>query len=115
MSTTIKILITTTLIYALIVTIGCSPMGVFTHETLNVIGVDSQIALADVDGKDSYGHVYVIVDGVAYEPRYLGLYLQDNINYYAPYEVYDSTDEYVSVGYTVFPAVDTIIMAVMEL
>lgn len=94
--------------------IGCAPIAIFTHEILSVVGIDSQIALADVDGKESYGHVYVTIDGKPQEPRYVGLYLQDNINYYEPYGIYESTDEYINAGHTIFPSINTIINGIGE-
>lgn len=59
------IIISTIAIYAVIWSIGCSPMAVLAHETLGYVGIDSQIALVDVDGKESYGHAYVIIGGGA--------------------------------------------------
>ena len=107
-------MILTVLMYVVVASIGCSPMGVITCEVLDTIGVDAQIGLADVDDKESYGHVYIIIGGKPYEPRYFGLYLQDNIQYDTPYEVYESADDYVNAGYTVFPAIGTITAAVTE-
>ena len=112
--TTLTIIALTIITYTMIWSIGCSPMAVLAHETLGRAGIDSQIVLADVDGKESFGHAYVMIGDQPVEPRYLGLYLQGNINYDNPYEVYDSTDDYVGAGYTVFPAIGTIIGAVVE-
>ena len=110
--TTLTILaITSAVIYMIIWSIGCSPMVVYTHETFQRVGIDSEIALADVDGKD-FGHTYVLVNGEPVEPRYLGLYLQDNINYDEPYETYKSTDDFTNAGYPIFPGIDTIISAI---
>ena len=117
MTTTTTKIITTLIVlsYLTMASIGCSPMGVITCDILDSVGVDSQIACTEVYGKESYGHIYVIVGGNPYEPRYLGLHLQDNINYDNPYEVYDSGDEFVAAGYTVFPSVSTIVGAIGEL
>lgn len=101
--------------YFLIVSIGCSPLGVITYEVLNMANIDTQIALADVDGKDSYGHVYVIINDAPYEPRYFGLYLQNNIDYNNPYTIYNSEKEYISDGHTFLPKLGVIIDAVKEI
>jgi hypothetical protein len=115
MTTTIKIAATLTILtYLIVASIGCSPMGVITCDVLDNIGIESQIGLADVDGKESYGHLYVIVNDQPYEPRYLGLYLQGNIDYDNPYEVYNSGDDYVTAGYTILPSVNTIVSAIIE-
>lgn len=115
MVTISKIVMTTTiLVYIVIASIGCSPMGVITCELLDTIGMDSQIGLADVEGKESYGHVFVILNGNPIEPRYLGLHLQNSINYDNPYETYESKDDYTNAGYTVFPSVNTIVKAIGE-
>lgn len=100
--------------YLIIASIGCSPMGVTTCEVLNMVNIDTQIALADVDGKNSYGHVYVIINDTPYESRYLGIYLQNNIDYNNPYAIYNSGDEYISSGHTFLPKLQEIINAVME-
>ena len=115
-TTQTKVVMTMIIIsYIIIASIGCSPLSVTTCEILNTIGIDSQIALTGVDGKNSYGHIYVIIDNEPYEPRYLGLYLRDDINYDNPYDIYNTTDEYTMAGYTVFPDIVTIINAVGEL
>ena len=100
--------------YIIITSVGCSPMGIITYEILNTISVDSQIALANVDNKESYGHVYIIIDNKPYEPRYFGLHLQDNIDYTNPYAIYNSSDEYID-EHTILPEVITITDAVMEM
>ena len=89
-------------------------MSIITYEILNTVSIDSQLALANVDGKESYGHVYIIVDNQPYEPRYFGLYLQDNIDYNNPYAAYNSSYEYID-NHTVLPEVVTITNAAMEI
>lgn len=99
----------------MISTIGCSPIAVYSHEFLNVLDIESSIALADVEDKNSYGHVYLIIDNKPIEPRYLGFYLQDNIRYHNPYNIYNSTEDYLSNGHTIFPTANTIVNAISEL
>ena len=89
-------------------------MAIITHETLNIIGINSQIAAANVDNRESYRHIYIIINGYPREPRYLGLYLQNNINYNNPYKIYNSTEEYIEDGYTIFPSINAIINLIME-
>jgi hypothetical protein len=101
-------------IYVVIASIGCSPLAVATHEGLNVIGVDSQIAVATVAGRMTYCHIFVIIDGKAYEPRYLGMYHQSNIDYDHPYFMYASTEEYLNAGYSLFPSSRSIAVAIEE-
>jgi hypothetical protein len=101
-------------IYAVIASIGCSPLAVATHEGLNVIGVDSEIAGATITGRVTYCHIFLIIDGEAYEPRYLGMYRQPNIDYDHPYFTYASTEDYLNAGYTLFPSSGSIAVAIKE-
>ena len=110
-----KIIMIIIMLYILIVSIGCSPVGCLTCKLLDIIGIDSQIAIADVEGKDSYSHVYIIINNQSYEPRYLGLYLQDNIDYDNPYAMYDSYDDYIYAGYSIFPDITTIINSIIDI
>ncbi|MCK4624900.1 MAG: hypothetical protein KAV00_06295 [Phycisphaerae bacterium] len=100
--------------YAVIWSVGCSPMAVLAHETLGCAGIDSGIALAGVAGVESYGHYYIMVDGKPYEPRYLGLHLQGNINYNNPFCQYNSTEDFLNDGNDLLPPVALIIDAVYE-
>lgn len=109
------IMIATIMSYIIIASIGCSPLSVATCEIFNTVGIDTQIALTDVDGKISYNHVYVIINGNPCEPRYFGLYLQDNIDYNNPYAIYNTTNEYTTAGYTILPDTITAINAIGEL
>ncbi len=101
-------------IYAVIASIGCSPLAVATHEGLNVIGMDSQIAGATITGRVTYCHIFLIIDGEAYEPRYLGMYRQPNIDYDHPYFIYTSTADYLNAGYTLFPSFGSVAVAIKE-
>lgn len=103
------------MLYILIASIGCSPASCLTYEILDIIGIDSQIAIADVDGKDSYSHVYIIINNQSYEPRYLGLHLQGNIDYDNPYAIYDSCDDYIYADYSIFPDITTIINSIIDI
>lgn len=97
--------------YAVIWSVGCGPMAVLAHETLGCAGIDSCIALADVAGVDLYGHCYIMVDGRPYEPRYLGLHLQENIDYDNPFCQYNCTEEFLNDGWDLLPSVALIIDA----
>lgn len=100
--------------YAVIWSIGCSPMAVLAHETLGCAGIDSCIALTGVAGVESYGHYYVMIDGKPYEPRYIGMYLQGNIDYNNPLCRYNSTEEFIDDGNDLLPSVALIIDAACE-
>ena len=100
--------------YAVIWSVGCSPMAVLAHETLGCAGIDSRIALAGVADVESYGHYYIMIDGKPYEPRYLGLHLQGNIDYNNPLWQYNSTEEFLNDGNDVLPPVALIIDAACE-
>ena len=95
--------------------VGCSPLAIYSHEFLGMLNIESSIALANMKDKHSYGHVYLIIDNKPIEPRYLGLYLQDNIKYNNPYSIYNSTEEYLSGGNTISPDLNTIMNAISEL
>lgn len=90
-------------VWLIVAGIGCSPMAVATHEGLKLVGVESEIALANVNGSEIYGHVFVVVDGRPYEPRFAGVVLLDHIDYAHPYDQFSSTDEYLDTGYMLFP------------
>ncbi|HIE30855.1 MAG TPA: hypothetical protein EYP67_00520 [Methanosarcinales archaeon] len=100
--------------YTVIWSIGCSPMAVLAHETLGCAGIDSRIAIADVAGMESYGHYYIMVDGRPCEPRYIGLYLQSNIDYSNPLRQYNSTADFLNDGNDLLPSVALIIDASCE-
>ena len=100
--------------YAVIWSIGCSPMAVLAHETLGCAGIDSCIALADVAGVESYGHYYIMIDGRPYEPRYIGMYLQGNIDYNNPLRRYNSTGEFLDDGNDLLPPAALLIDAACE-
>lgn len=99
--------------YALIWSIGCSPIAVLAHETLKTFGIESEIAGAAVTGRE-YGHAYIIIDDRSYEPRYLGLYLQGNINYDNPFCRYNTTEEFLNDGNDLLPSIALIIDAACE-
>ena len=100
--------------YAVIWSIGCSPMAVLAHETLGCAGIDSRIALADVAGVESYGHYYILIYGEPCEPRYIGLHLQGNIDYNNPLRQYNSTEEFLNDGNDLLPSVALILDAACE-
>ena len=111
MATKIILIITSLVIYILIWSVGCSPMAVYTHEAFQYIGINSEIALADVDDKN-YCHAYLLIDNKPFEPRYFGLYLQNNINYNEPTEIYKSTDDFTNAGRPIIPKIRDIIIAI---
>jgi len=101
--------------YALIWSVGCSPMAVLAHETLGCAGIDSCIACStDVAGIESYGHCYIIINDRSYEPRYLGLHLQGNINYSNPFCQYNSTEEFLNDDNDLLPSIALINDAACE-
>jgi hypothetical protein len=100
--------------YAVIWSIGCSPMAILAHETLGCAGIDSRIAIAGVAGVESYGHCYVMIDGEPYEPIYLGLHLRGNIDYNHPLCQYSSTEEFLNDGNDLLPPAALIIDAARE-
>ena len=83
--------------YLIIASVGCSPMACATHDMLEIVGVDCQIVSLTIDDLEGFGHLVVQVDGELYEPRYLGMYKQDNINYTHPVWVYESRQDYNDV------------------
>jgi len=101
-------------IYVIVASIGCSPTAVASHEALNLIGIDSEIAGADVAGTETYCHIFLIIDGKSYEPRYLGLHKRPNIDYEHPRFKYESTADYLAAGYDLFPSPELIVTAARE-
>ena len=101
-------------IYVIVASIGCSPTAVASHEALNLIGIDSEIAGADVAGRGTYCHIFLIIDGESYEPRYLGLHKRPNIDYEHPRFKYESTEDYLDAGYDLFPSLELIVTAARE-
>jgi hypothetical protein len=93
--------------------IGCSMMAIAAHETLKTFGVGSEIAGANVS-EHGYGHAYIVVDGRPYEPRFSGLWLSSNVDYNHPLFRYESTNSFLSAGYSVYPSPSTLISAARE-
>lgn len=101
-------------IYVTVASIGCSLTAVASHEALHLIGIDSEIAGADVAGRETYCHIFLIIGGESYEPRYLGLHKRPNIDYEHPRFKYESTDDYLDAGYDLFPSLELIATAARE-
>ena len=70
-------------------------MAIMSNILLETGGVDSQIGITTIDNR-TYTHAYIIMDNKPYEPRFLGLHLNDNIRYDDPTIVYNSSREYIN-------------------
>ena len=92
-----KILLLLILIYILIYSIGCQPMAIGSSIILQSIEIDNMIGIGSVDNK-VYGHYYIVIDNKSYEPRFLGLYQCDHINY-NPYKLYTVNNLIEEKGY----------------
>ena len=99
---------------AIFLSVGCAPMAIATHQTLALAGIDSEIALVDVGGVESYGHCVIIIDGEPFEPRFLGLWLADNIDYDHPISVYPSVEAYLDDGNPSYIPPDVVYDALVE-
>lgn len=88
-----KLLVAVFIVWAIVAMFGCVPMAIATHEALSLIGVESQIVEMTVNNATKYVHVAISINETIYEPRYLGLYRQTNIDYDNPHKVYNSTTE----------------------
>lgn len=86
----IIIIITIAILYFIIYTICCIPMAIVTSKTLDVVNVDNQIGVCEVKDKP-YHHAVIVVNNKSYEPRFLGLYRQDHIDY-NPIKFYTSDE-----------------------
>lgn len=90
--------------------IGCKSMALVSSASLDIIGVDHQIGLASIEGK-SYGHYYIEIDDKPYEPRFLGLFTLDHINY--DNDRYKTSEQILST-WGFFPDIELIIKAIMD-
>jgi len=99
--------------YIIIWSVGCSPAAYYSNILLDEIGIESNIAMADVEGKSSYCHIYLIINNKPYEPRYFGLYLHNNIKYDEPCRIFQSKEIFVE-EHGIFPSVESIIGTIME-
>ena len=88
-------------------------MAVGAHEGLSIIGIDSELVGLEIEGKESYGHLAIQINHNVYEPRYLGLYRQNNINY-EQVVIFESTDELLQ-EYSFLPSIDLVRKAIMEM
>ena len=98
--------------YLILASIGCIPMAVASHELLNIIGIDSQIVTVPVTNTDSYAHCAISINNEVLEPRYLGLYHQQNIDYNI-IDCYNSTEEFL-IDYNLIPSIELIKIAIKE-
>ena len=81
--------------YMIIHSIMCSPMAITSQAILDESGIDSQIAVSRMIPEKSYTHIFIIINGEPYEPRYAGLFLRSNVDYDNPRLLYDSVEDYV--------------------
>ena len=109
------LLITLVAVYLFVATFGCVPLAIATHETLSLIGIDSQIVVLRVDGTGCYTHCAVMVRERVYEPRYVGLHQQSNIDYVNVLDTYNTTEECLDDGYFTPPPKRLLFEVVPEL
>ena len=100
-------------IYAIFASVMCVPMAVAAHEGLSLIGVENELVGLEIKDKESYGHCAIQINEVVYEPRYLGMYKQSNIDY-NPIMVYTTTEELL-IDYDFFPTPSLIFSAISEM
>ena len=83
--------------YLIFTSIGCQSGAIITSWGLDMVSIDSTIGISKVEDK-FYGHYFIIVNDQPYEPRFLGLYLKDTINYNEPYKTYTASELYEQRG-----------------
>lgn len=82
----ISVLLVAFISYIVIYSVCCQPCAIIASKSLDTIGVDNCIGLCSVDNQ-IYGHYVVIIENKAYEPRFLGLYHCDHIDYNNSYKL----------------------------
>ena len=94
--------------YIILYSVCCQPCAIVASKTLDIIGIDNKIGLGEVEGK-IYGHYYIVIGDNSYEPRFLGLYLRDNINY-TPHKTFSNQELLNERGF--FPDTNLILKAI---
>lgn len=79
-------------------TYGCAYMSVATHESLNIVGIESTYATVHVNGTD-HSHAYLLISGEPFEPfepLTFGLIQNPNFDYDNPRLTYNATSEFIA-------------------
>ena len=83
-----------------------------SHELLSCVGIESQIVSVGCINTDSYAHCAISINDKVYEPRYIGMYHQVNIDY-TIIDSYNSTETFLK-DYSILPTKELITKMIME-
>ena len=98
MSKIISLIIGVTIItiYIILASVCCKFMAVAFYYPLNLFN-EVEIVRSPINSgmlSDGYDHVYLLVNKKPYEPRFLGLYLKDSVDYHIITNRYNNPKEY---------------------
>ena len=88
-------------IYIILASVCCEFMAIIFYYPLNLFNNVKIIASPIISGlipSDKYFHIYLLVNKKPYEPRFLGLFLKDSIDYNTILFQWNNPKEYLKTN-----------------